>query len=182
MIRKQTLDEARAMKKLYRKRHIKTEVDKLKFNRKQARDKMKASFTIQKKDSLAQFRESRAQLRQRAKNNSEKQEKELNRKRKSRRVLHKTSQPGFELLKTTNKHGREITMYVPRTGRRSLAGSRVLANDLEQIPTATICVDGSTILKKIACLVVVMMRRQGGVAMVVWWRCGFCSQMGARRF
>ena len=182
MIRKQTLDEARAMKKLYRKRHIKTEVDKLKFNRKQARDKMKASFTIQKKDSLAQFRESRAQLRQRAKNNSEKQEKELNRKRKSRRVLHKTSQPGFELLKTTNKHGREITMYVPRTGRRSLAGSRELANDLEQIPTATICVDGSTILKKIACLVVVMMRRQGGVAMVVWWRCGFCSQMGARRF
>ena len=39
-------------------------------------------------------------------------------------------------------------MYVPRTGRRSLAGSRVLANDLEQIPTATICVDGSTIFEE----------------------------------
>ena len=37
------------MKKLYRKRHIKTEVDKLKFNRKQARDKMKTSFTIQRR-------------------------------------------------------------------------------------------------------------------------------------
>ena len=147
MIRKQTMDENRAVKRIASEQRIKVAVNRLKRHRKQTRDKMKNSFTIQKKDSLAQFHSNRAELRERAKIVTDQQEQELERKRKSRHVLQKTSQPGFELLQTTNKRGRDVTMYVPRTGRRSLAGSRVLANDLEQIPTATICVDGSTIFE-----------------------------------
>ena len=145
MIRKQTLDERREHNRHVQRNKIKMEVSELKLQRNDIKRKMKTSHILQKKDSLALFEKSRRNIRNELKKRSENEKLELGLRSMSRSVLKKTSQPGFELYETTNSKGRSSIVYVPRTGKRSNTGSRVLTHDLPELGKSIICVDGSTL-------------------------------------
>ena len=145
MIRKQTLDERRENNRRNLKANIVQSVNMIKKNRANVRKKMNTSFALQKKDSLIQFETRRTSRRSAIKQNQEFRKSQLLHKSLSRDVLHKTSQPGHEIHESTNAKGTTKLIYVPRTGKRSNTGSRVLTNTLPELNKSIICVDGSTL-------------------------------------